>query len=84
MTSKTAVVHSETVMATEREQLGLHPQDPTLDHEIGAKPTPKKKKRDRIKYTCPVCGTRLWAKPGVHVACMKCKKEFQSAQPEPD
>lgn len=56
----------------------------SLDWQSAAPVAGAPKKKDRIKYTCPVCGTNLWAKPGVHVACVECDEEFQSDQPEPD
>lgn len=43
-------------------------------------PVPKNSARpkDKIKYLCPKCLTKVWGKPGLKVACMTCDKELDA------
>lgn len=37
----------------------------------------KKYNRNKIKYTCPDCGTKVWGKAGLHIACNDCACDFE-------
>lgn len=42
------------------------------------KPSPKKGGK-RIKYTCSVCGSNVWGKPGLEIICRGCDVIFTEA-----
>lgn len=35
-------------------------------------PKEPKNKSNRIKYSCPTCGTNVWGKPGLRIRCAEC------------
>lgn len=37
----------------------------------------EKNKTNRVKYTCPSCGTNVWGKPELSVMCGECEVPFQ-------
>ena len=60
--------------------LGIEDGDDTEDDSPKAdnadKPV-KKYNRNKVKYTCPDCGVRLWGKPGLHIECSDCACSFE-------
>ena len=38
----------------------------------------KKKLKDKVKFTCPVCELNAWAKPSAKLGCVKCQKKMKS------
>lgn len=38
---------------------------------------PKEVKKNKVKYTCPTCGTNVWGKPDIVVVCGTCDEEFE-------
>jgi hypothetical protein len=47
-------------------------------NEDGA--VPKGKKRNKVKYTCGVCGAIVWGKPDLQIVCGKCATVFVPEQ----
>ena len=43
--------------------------------ELPPAPSPSKK-RNKVKYTCSNCGTNVWGKPDLEIACGKCIKVY--------
>jgi hypothetical protein len=42
-------------------------------------PTGKPKaKKDKVKYTCPVCAANVWGKPDLVIVCGECGEPFST------
>lgn len=37
----------------------------------------EKKKKNKVKYSCPSCGANVWGKPDLDIICGNCKQKFQ-------
>lgn len=37
----------------------------------------KKYNRNKIKYSCPTCETKVWGKAGLHITCSDCLTDFK-------
>lgn len=65
--------------------LGIEEGDDTEDNSPKAdnadKPV-KKYNRNKIKYTCPDCGVKVWGKPGLHIECSDCACSFEEEEHE--
>lgn len=35
--------------------------------------------KNKVKYSCPSCGTNIWGKPGLNVDCADCEEKFEEA-----
>lgn len=44
--------------------------------EINFSRVTQAKQGNRSKYSCPGCGTNLWGKPGLNIACVDCDMTF--------
>ena len=42
----------------------------------------KKYNRNKIKYTCPACGAKVWGKAGLHIECTDCACSFEEEEHE--
>lgn len=42
----------------------------------------KKYNRNKIKYTCPDCGAKVWGKAGLHIECTDCACSFEEEEHE--
>lgn len=42
----------------------------------------KKYNRNKVKYTCPDCGVKVWGKPGLHIECSDCACSFEEEEHE--
>lgn len=42
----------------------------------------KKYNRNKIKYTCPECGAKVWGKSGLHIECVDCACNFEEEETE--
>ena len=65
--------------------LGIEDSDDTEDGSPKAdnadKPV-KKYNRNKVKYTCPDCGVKVWGKPGLHIECSDCACSFEEEEHE--
>jgi hypothetical protein len=39
------------------------------------------KKKNKIKYTCPLCGQNAWAKPEAKFICCECENPLEAELP---
>jgi predicted SprT family Zn-dependent metalloprotease len=39
----------------------------------------KKAQKNKVKYTCPGCGTNVWGKPELAILCEECEERFEVA-----
>ena len=39
----------------------------------------KKSVKNKVKYTCPGCGTNVWGKPELAITCNDCEETFEAA-----
>lgn len=44
----------------------------------------KKYNRNKIKYTCPDCGAKVWGKAGLNIECVDCACSFEEEEHEED
>ena len=42
----------------------------------------KKYNRNKVKYTCPDCGAKVWGKLGLHIECSNCACSFEEEEHE--
>ena len=42
----------------------------------------KKYNRNKVKYTCPDCGAKVWGKSGLHIECSDCACPFEEEEEE--
>lgn len=40
----------------------------------------KKYNRNKVKYTCPSCGVKVWGKAGLRIACEECSELFDEEE----
>lgn len=40
----------------------------------------KKYNRNKVKYTCPDCGAKVWGKAGLGIECMNCASQFEEEE----
>lgn len=40
----------------------------------------KKYNRNKVKYTCPDCGAKVWGKAGLRIACEDCCELFDEEE----
>lgn len=40
-------------------------------------PAPKNKAKNKVKYTCPSCGQKAWAKPEARLMCGECEEHME-------
>ena len=53
-----------------------------LQAKVRLKAAAAEKDKSKTPYQCSMCGTKIWAKPGVKVICGNCEIEFESTQSE--
>lgn len=56
-------------------------EDDTPKADNADKPV-KKYNRNKIKYTCPDCGAKVWGKAGLHIECTDCACNFEEEETE--
>lgn len=44
----------------------------------------KKYNRNKVKYTCPDCQSKVWGKAGLHIECVDCACSFEEEEHEED
>ena len=58
-------------------------EDDTPKADNADKPI-KKYNRNKVKYTCPDCGVKVWGKAGLHIECSDCACSFEEEEHEED
>ena len=75
------VSYSTEVMKRTRKELGIEDDedDDTPKPDNADKPI-KKYNRNKIKYVCPECETKVWGKSGLHIHCTDCDCDFEEEE----
>lgn len=48
--------------------------------QAGEKKKASKKAASKTKYSCPVCETNIWGKPGLNITCSDCEEKFEEEE----
>ena len=59
-----------------RKELGLSDEDEEDKPDNADKPL-KKYNRNKVKYTCPNCDTKVWGKKDLYIICGNCNEQFE-------
>ena len=62
---------------------GEDSEDDTPRADNADKPV-KKYNRNKVKYTCPDCQSKVWGKAGLHIECVDCACSFEEEEHEED
>ena len=78
------VSYSTEIARRTRKELGIEePDDDSPKPDNADKPI-KKYNRNKIKYVCPGCSTKVWGKPGLAIRCIECDEDFEEEDHEND
>lgn len=71
------VSYSTEIMKRTRKELGIEDNDEDTPKADNADKPIKKYNRNKIKYTCPDCGAKVWGKSGLNIYCNDCECSFE-------
>lgn len=77
------IIEHKTKVALGLEDGDSDEDDDTPKADNADKPI-KKYNRNKVKYTCPDCGSRVWGKAGLHIECIDCACSFEEEEHEED
>jgi hypothetical protein len=78
------VEYSQELVHETRVALGLGDEEDDEPRADNADKPVKKYNRNKIKYTCPDCGVKVWGKSGLHIECSDCGCSFEEETEEDD